>query len=75
MTIKCCGTIVPTIDIATPQGPLALAACQRCETRHWFHGGTPVQLRDILAMARSDWSNARAWDNPWRRQRHLAAVS
>lgn len=75
MTIKCCGTIVPTIDITTPRGPLSLACCQRCETRRWFHHGAPVQLSEILAMASADWKNTRAWDNPWRQQRHLAAVS
>ncbi len=73
VTIKCCGTIVPTIEITTPRGPLSLASCQRCDTRRWFHSGVPVHLREILAMANADWRNAKLWNNPKQRLHVVAS--
>jgi hypothetical protein len=64
MTMKCCGSIVRTIDIQTPSGALAMGYCERCDDRRWFHDQVEVGVRDVIAVAAKDWRNTRLWRNP-----------
>jgi hypothetical protein len=72
VTVTCCSSILRVIDITTPRGPLALAYCERCDKRRWYHNGIEVQLREVLDLAATDWRNNRLWKNPERRL-HVAS--
>jgi hypothetical protein len=70
VTVTCCNRILNTIQISTPRGPLAVAHCDRCERRRWYHNGTETQLREVLRLAATDWRNTRLW----RSRPHLQLV-
>lgn len=64
MTLTCCGSILRTIEIQTPSGPLAMGYCPRCDDRRWYHDEVEVTVRDVLAVAAKDWKNTRIWKKP-----------
>jgi len=72
VTTTCCNSIVRTIEIATPRGGLAMAYCERCEKRRWFHNEVQVHLRDVLSMTANDWRDTKLWHAT---ERHLTVAS
>jgi hypothetical protein len=64
MTMKCCGSIIRTIEIDTPSGSLAMGYCTRCDHRRWIHEGSEVAVRDVVAIAAKDWRTPRLWRKP-----------
>lgn len=72
MTITCCSTIVRSIEIDTPTGPLSMGYCARCDSRRWFLGNTEVQIRYLLSHSvTQDWRASRNW----KKQSRLHAVA
>jgi transposase-like protein len=52
---KCSSTNVININLTTDEGaPLEFYSCHACETRWWYKDGVPVELGDVLELAKRE---------------------
>lgn len=56
----CCGRKprAITIDMSS-EGTLSLLVCDSCERQQWFRDDTPIDIKDVTAMAATKWNRKR----------------